>query len=272
MRVICPWCGDPEVLEIAEIWGGHEFALETCCFARHEQVVAEMADDPAWATELLRQLGAEVLTGHRLRRLYDDRYNTPVLDFRLDIRPVSFAAMRAFVGRHHRHCAPPVTWRFGAAIFNGWSQIGVVSVGNPVAPAYMHRGWVEVNRLCVRPDTAPQLVWNACSQLYGHAAREAERRGFNKIITYTRQDEHGTSLRASGWECEGQGGGRSWNTRLRRRNTAEAFVPKLRWSRLLKPRAPRHIPPPVPRRVLRRSLPWGSGSNRTENAFQLADG
>ena len=191
MSAICPWCGDPEVLEIADIWSGHEFMLETCCYARHEQVVAEMAEDPEWAVELLRHLGAEDLTGHRLRRLYDANFSPPVLDFKLDVRPVSFAVMQAFVGRFHRHCAPPVTWRFGAGIFNGWTQIGVLSVGNPVAIAYGNRGWVEVNRLCVRPDLAPQLAWNACSQLYGHAAREAERRGFQKIITYTRQPARG---------------------------------------------------------------------------------
>ena len=246
MSAICPWCGDAEVLEIADIWSGHEFMLETCCYARHEQVVAEMAEDPEWAVELLRHLGAEDLTGHRLRRLYDGNFSPPVLDFKLDVRPVSFAVMQAFVGRFHRHCAPPVTWRFGAGIFNGWTQIGVLSVGNPVAIAYGNRGWVEVNRLCVRPDLAPQLAWNACSQLYGHAAREAERRGFQKIITYTRQDESGTSLRAAGWDCEGAAGGRSWNGKGRKRNTAEAFVPKLRWSRSLKPRRehpPKSLPP-----------------------------
>jgi len=107
-RPICPWCSEPEVLEIAEIWSGHEFHLETCCFDSHEQVVAAMADDSIWATDLLRHLGAEVLTGHRLRRLYDDRCSPPVLDFRLDVRPVTFAALRDFVRRHHRHCLPPV--------------------------------------------------------------------------------------------------------------------------------------------------------------------
>ena len=30
-----------------------------------------MADDPAWARDLLRQLGAEELLGHRLRRVAD---------------------------------------------------------------------------------------------------------------------------------------------------------------------------------------------------------
>lgn len=243
------------MLQIADIWNGHEFMLETCCYARHEQVVAEMADDPVWAVELLRHLGAEELTGHRLRRLYDSEFNPPVLDFKLDVRPVSFSTMQAFVGRFHRHCAPPVTWRFGAAIFNGWTRIGVLSVGNPVAAAYANRGWVEVNRLCVRPDQAPQLAWNACSQLYGHAAREAERRGFCKIITYTRQDESGTSLRAVGWDCEGEAGGRSWNSGTRRRNTSTAFVPKLRWSRTLKPR--KQITQKLfPRFSMRRRSPW----------------
>ena len=247
IHLTCPWCGDPEVLEIAEIWSGHEFQLQTCCFARHEQVVAEMADDPVWATELLRQLGAEELTGHRLRCLYDDHCSPPVLDFRLDVRPVAFAVMRDFVRRYHRHCPPPVTWRFGASIYNGWTQLGVLSVGNPVAAAYMNRGWVEVNRLCVRHDLAPQLAWNACSQLYGHAAREAERRGFCKILTYIRENEDGTSLKAAGWKCEGVAGGRSWNSPKRLRNTAEAFVPKLRWSRLLRPKPVRASPLPVVR-------------------------
>ena len=255
MTAICPWCGEDEVLGIAEIWTGHEFMLETCCSASHELVVAEMAQDPVWAVELLRKLGAEELTGHRLRRLYDSEFNPPVLDFKLDVRPVSFSTMRAFVGRFHRHCAPPVTWRFGAAIFNGWSRIGVLSVGNPVAAAYVNRGWVEVNRLCVRPDLAPQLTWNACSQFYGYAAREAERRGFCKIITYTRQDEGGASLRAVGWECEGAAGGRSWNSKGRRRNTTEAFVPKLRWSRSLKP-TKRPQQNALPRLTIQRRSPW----------------
>ncbi len=256
MTGLCLWCGDPEVLEIADIWTSHEFTLDTCCLARHEQVVTEMAEDPAWATDLLRHLGVEELTGHRLRRLYDDRFNPPVLDYRLDVRPVTFAAMCDFVRRHHRHCPPPVTWRFGAAIFNGWTRIGVASVGNPVAATYMHRGWVEVNRLCVRHDLAPQLVWNACYQLYGHAAREAERHGFSKIITYIRADEDGTSLKAAGWICGGVAGGRSWNSPSRRRNTNNAFVPKLRWSRLLRPKPARSASPPAARTRRRPRPAW----------------
>ncbi len=48
--------------------------------------------------------------------------------------------------------------------------MGLVTVGNPVAPALNGRGIVEVNRLCVREDLDPMLKWNACSMLYAHSA------------------------------------------------------------------------------------------------------
>ena len=48
-------------------------------------------------------------------RLYDGSFNPPVLDFKLTVEPVTFAAMRAFVRKHHAHCAPPICWRFGGS-------------------------------------------------------------------------------------------------------------------------------------------------------------
>ncbi len=44
----CWSCGEPEVLEIAEIWTDHTFALDTCCPGLVERVAADMADDPTW--------------------------------------------------------------------------------------------------------------------------------------------------------------------------------------------------------------------------------
>ena len=177
--------------------------MSTCCPDLLEQISAEIDADPAWGRALLRHLGAEELTGHVLRRVSDGQGNGPVLDFKLRLIPVSFSVARAFIARHHRHCGPPHAWRFGAAVMNGSALMGVVSVGNPVAPAFNGRGIVEVNRLCIRGDLAPMLRWNCCSKLYAHAAAEAERRGFRRIITYTRADEGGASLRASGWTSEG---------------------------------------------------------------------
>lgn len=110
-----------------------------------------------------------------------------------------------------------------------------MSVGNPVAPALMSRGWVEVNRLCIRRDLAPQLAWNACSQLYGHAAREAAKRGFRKIISYTRADEPGTSLAAAGWVAESTVRGRSRSSARRPRSNVNSWVDKVRWGKELQP-------------------------------------
>ncbi|WP_140883806.1 XF1762 family protein [Muricoccus nepalensis] len=119
-------------------------------------------------------------------------------------------------------------------------------VGNPVARGLMGRGTVEVNRLCIRRDIPRPLAWNACSQLYGWAAREAEARGFERIVTYTRADEEGGSLRACGWITEAHVRGRSWNSPTRARTDRAPLIDKHRWSRALRPRRPVPRPPVLP--------------------------
>jgi len=85
---------------------------------------------------------------------------------------------------HHSHCGPPITWRGGAAVFNGTqTMLGVVMIGNPVARALNGRGIAEVNRLCVRRDLAPMLTRDACSTLYAAAAKWAARAGFSRLVT-----------------------------------------------------------------------------------------
>lgn len=233
----CLFCGEPERVEVFEIWD-HDFAIETCCEHLHETVVSEMANDREWARTLLRRIDLEALAGHRLRRLADDGGCGMVLDFQLRIGPVTLPVAQAFVASHHRHCRPPVTWRFGAAVFNGATMLGVVMVGNPVARGLCGRGIVEVNRLCVRRDLPRALAWNGASMLYGFAAREAARRGWSKIVTYTRADEDGTSLIAAGWTAESTVRGRGWHGGNRSRSNTNSFVDKVRWGRVLKRACP----------------------------------
>jgi hypothetical protein len=55
--------------------------------------------------------------------------------------------------------------------------------------------------------------------LYGAAWRVARAMGYRKIITYTLKSEHGTSLKAAGWNCTGEAGCLEWKSnRERRRN------------------------------------------------------
>ena len=216
-----------------------------------------MNDDPVWAPELLRKLELENVTGQRLRRLADDGCCGMVLDWQLHPastrhRPISFPVARSFVRRHHAHCNPPVTWRFGQSVFNGHTMLGVIMVGNPVAAALNGRGMLEVNRLCIRRDLPRALAWNAASMLYGWGAREAERRGWMHIVTYTRADEDGTSLRAAGWVEESRVRGRGWHSSRRRRSNTNGWIDKTRWGKALRPRTPpptskpTHARPPDP--------------------------
>lgn len=68
---LCPFCCEPERVELFETWG-QGVVWDTCCEALHHSLVEEVNADPAWGRELLRRLGAEAYTGHWLRRLADD--------------------------------------------------------------------------------------------------------------------------------------------------------------------------------------------------------
>jgi len=105
---ICLLCGEPAELSIHDIWTAGNFQLATCCAGLLEQIAAEIDADPAWGRALLRHLGAEDLTGHALRRVSDGQGNGPVLDFKLQLTPITFPVARAFNARHHLHCGPPM--------------------------------------------------------------------------------------------------------------------------------------------------------------------
>ena len=248
-RPICWFCGEPEVLEIADIYTDHTYVLDTCCPALLERIGADMADDPESAPDLLRRLGAELLTGQRLRRVCDDTGTITLLDYKLEVRPISFRDAARFVAKHHTHCGPPLMHRFSLGVWNGrWSLLGVVMVGNPVARALMGRNLVEALRVCVRRDTEPMLRDGCCSKLYAAAAQAAERGGYRKIISYLRSDENGASFRAAGWVRESEVPGRGWHSASRRRsNGNNAFVAKTRWSRTLRPK-PKVPAVPLPAR------------------------
>lgn len=71
--------------------------------------------------------------------------------------------------------------------------------------------------------------------LYSAAAKEAKRRGFRKVITYTLEEESGHALRAAGWTAEARTRGGSWNRPGRARKDTAPTTPKIRWSRTLIP-------------------------------------
>lgn len=234
MTVKCEYCGGQKILDVFECWE-HEFMLETCCEGLYQEACDILASDGNAGVDLLRSIGTEDLLGGKLRRVCDQGAGL-LLDWQLRVTTVSFKCAREFVRRHHAHCPPPAGWRWGHAIWNGWTLVGVAMIGRPVARALDASTTVEVNRLCLDWALPAPLRWNAASMLYGAAAREAQRRGFSSIITYTLESECGVSLKAAGWVNDARTRGGSWSRSSRPRIDRSPIEGKLRWRRALKPK------------------------------------
>ena len=86
---------------------------------------------------------------------------------------------------------------------------------------------LEVTRLCTDGTR------NACSCLYGAAARAAQAMGYEHIITYILASEAGTSLKAAGWEKETDSAGGTWSRPSRGREDGHPLEAKERWGKVL---------------------------------------
>ena len=145
----------------------------------------------------------------------------------LTLTTMRLADANAFVATHHRHHRPVTGHKFSLGCEQDGRLVGVAIVGRPVS-RYLDDGTtLEVNRLCTTGER------NACSFLYGAAARAAKALGYRKIITYTLDTEPGASLRAAGWICAGPAGGKRWTGQ--RRPATDLYPPqmKLRYEKAL---------------------------------------
>lgn len=142
---------------------------------------------------------------------------------RLSAAPISFEDAAEFVRAHHRHHTPPVGHKFSIAAMAGHDLVGVVIVGRPVARRRDDGQTLEVTRLCTVGHA------NACSFLYGRAAKAAFALGYRRIGTYTLKSEPGTSLKAAGWTLLGETPGKSWSVPSRARTDKHPIEPKLIW-------------------------------------------
>ena len=134
----------------------------------------------------------------------------------LFLRTIDFSAAAAFVSEHHRHHTPPTGHKFSLAAVDGDKVVGVAIIGRPVAQMRDDGVTLEVTRLCTDGTR------NACSFLYGAAARATFALGYRRIGTYILKSESGTSLKAAGWKLLGQRGGGGWN----RPNTGRIRIDK----------------------------------------------
>lgn len=145
----------------------------------------------------------------------------------LRLTPVSLKDANSFVAAHHRHHKPVTGHKFSIGCEAEGRLVGVAIVGRPVS-RYLDDGLtLEVTRLCTTGEK------NACSMLYGAAARAARAIGYRKIITYTLDTEDGTSIRAAGWTCAGRAGGLRWTGQRRPATDLCPAQMKLRYEKTL---------------------------------------
>ncbi len=146
------------------------------------------------------------------------------------VKHIELKDANAFVEQYHRHHKPVVGHRFSIACVIDDTVHGVAIVGRPVARMVDPSTTLEVTRL-VTDGTA-----NACSFLYGAAARAGKELGYSKIQTYILESETGITLKASGWKIAAvtQGGG--WkHTDGKPRRTDQPTEKKIRWEKVLNP-------------------------------------
>jgi hypothetical protein len=222
----CPWCGEPLLLGLAEVWPEERaFLVDSCCERAQDEALFFSRKD--WQAFFWSSAGL------RIRSVFEDGGHLRV-DFGLRLVEVDFPTCGRFVERHHHHLRPPVRWRWGHGVANGRDLVGIAMVGRPVSHAFHPDHVAEVSRLCINHDFAPAITSDAASMLYGAAAREARRRGFRHIITYTLISELGTSLKAAGWVPEHVTRGGRWDRPSRHRGASAPTCPKLRWGRDLR--------------------------------------
>lgn len=159
----------------------------------------------------------------------------------MEIRPISIREANNFVELYHRHHGSKVGCRFAIACYEADTLHGVAICSNPVSRNADDGLTLEVSRLCT------DGTYNACSMLYGACARIAREMGFRKIQTYILESETGTSLKASGWICEGSAGSVNWmhnaSKRTKERNAYEqlSIIPKKKPPNEMKQRWAKHF-------------------------------
>jgi len=130
-----------------------------------------------------------------------------------------FSAAAKYHNTFHRHLKSPVGHKFSLALIINNKTEGIITVGRPSSRILDNGSCLEVTRLTTRGYR------NACSMLYA-AAKKYAKTNFNtsKLITYTRIDENGSSLKASGFKKAAKCRGRQWHGRQK-----NEIIDKVRW-------------------------------------------
>lgn len=142
--------------------------------------------------------------------------------------PVTRAAVRAWVERHHSHHHKPNTWIAAVGVANDDVLCCVAILELPKARLLCDGFTAEVSRVASDGESK-----HAASKALGSIVRVAFEFGYRRLVTYTLLGEPGTSYRAAGWVPVATSVGGSWDRKSRPRTTRDSAAQgtKVRWER-----------------------------------------
>ena len=138
--------------------------------------------------------------------------------------PLHLREANEFVANYHRHNLPTVGGKFAVGAAVDGKLVGVAIAGRPVARRLDDGKTLEVLRVCTDGSR------NANSFLYGRVKRIAHLMGYEKVITYTLEEESGASLRAVGATVVSQVQPKEWSVPSRPRESQAVYgKAKVKW-------------------------------------------
>lgn len=145
--------------------------------------------------------------------------------------PISLAEAREYIKAHHRHCGPPKFHKFSVCLkVEGEEEpVGVAIASTPSSRYQMNGKTLEIKHCCGDSRYA-----DVCSSLLGRVIRIGREMGYTRYITYTLENESGSSLRAAGFQKDGivQTSTKGWDTPSRPRDVSEyPDGKKIRWQK-----------------------------------------
>jgi len=139
----------------------------------------------------------------------------------LRAEPITLRDANLFVKDHHRHSKPKRGCKFTVAAYVGEKLVGVLIAARP--DARMLSAALDLSRNCTDGTR------NACSFLYARGIGIGKLMGYRRIVTYTREDESGSSLRAVGFMPVATVAVAAWDREARPREETRDLVPRIRW-------------------------------------------
>jgi len=236
----CLHCLEKYNLEVLEAWNGEyskDFMVDSCCEGAYQEWLFEYQNTKQKYNnfEALTEFAIQPLKdAFGVKRVYRDFHKEDIWFYEPTVKTdAPQKEVKEFINKHHRHLGASLGDKCRVVVRNGSHVIACSMMGRPVS-RYLDDGkTLEITRVAVNNDLPKELTQNACSQVYSACRKWGKKNGYESVITYTLEDENGSSLKASNFIHEytqpNNRRNQTWSSKGRVRNDEAPSCPKKRW-------------------------------------------